>query len=146
MNGRNIALLTGHIGTSPQTRTTANGSQTTRFRLATHHRYKTPTGEQKERTDWHTINAWGRTAAFCEKTLQTGDSVQVIGTICNDVVNQSGVKKFFTSIRAWEINLLSRHADYSESRKRPFHPPERAHAPAPEKRSQNLTHEDSLPF
>jgi single-strand DNA-binding protein len=94
-----------------------NGQQVIDFRVATNHWYKSKAGDPKERTDWHRIQAWGRTGAFCVENLQKGDSVQIIGSIRNDVVSHENSRRVISSIRVWEVNLLSRrNPDHSKPR------------------------------
>ena len=119
MNGRNLVILTGNIGTQPEARTLEKGSQVVEFRMATNHWYKGNNDQHKERTDWHRVQAWGRTGAFCAEHLRKGDSVQVVGSIRNDVVTHEKHRRVFSSVRAWEVNLLSRRI--SPTSKTPRH-------------------------
>ena len=116
MNGRNLVILTGNLGCLPETRTLESGQQVVDFRVATNHWYKSKGGDHKERTDWHRIQACGRTGTFCAENLQKGDSVQIIGSIRNDVVTNEKSRRVISSVRAWEVNLLSRrNPDHSKS-------------------------------
>ena len=146
MNGRNIAILTGHLGTEPQERKFDNGGNVTRFRMATNQRYRGPDGEDKDRTDWHTVNAWGRTGEFCAKTLGKGDSVQVIRTIRHDVIGEAGAKKYFTTIRAWEVNLLSRRSPDNTHEQRPDTSTKGNRNSSNEQSANQRSFSDPLPF
>jgi single-strand DNA-binding protein len=52
----NRATLDGHLGADPEIRTTNSGGRVATFRLATTEKWKDrATGEQKERTMWHSV-------------------------------------------------------------------------------------------
>jgi len=114
--------------------------------MATSHWYRGPDGEEKERTDWHTVNAWGRTGEFCVNSLGKGDSVQVLGTIKNDVVGEGETKKFYTSIRAWEVNLLSRRSPEKTHEQRPDTSTKGNRNSSNEQSADQRSFSDPLPF
>ena len=62
MAGVNKAILVGNLGRDPELRTTPNGQSVVNFTLATSENWTDKSGERVERTEWHRIVVWGKTA------------------------------------------------------------------------------------
>lgn len=63
--------LIGNLGRDPETKH-LNNSVTTKFNIATSEKYKGQDGNMVEKTEWHNIVAWGKTAEACQKYLTKG--------------------------------------------------------------------------
>jgi single-strand DNA-binding protein len=74
-------MLIGHLGKDPDLQVTNDGTPFTRFSLAVNRKYKTPTGEKKEETEWFNIIAWRQRAELCERYLHKGSKVYVEGSL-----------------------------------------------------------------
>jgi len=105
--GNNLVVLVGHLGADPEERYTANQNRVVQLRVATNYFKKDSQGERSEHTDWHQVDVWGNTGHFCARYLQKGDKVQVLGSIRNRVVEKDGNRRTFTSVTAWEVNVLN---------------------------------------
>lgn len=79
----NQVLLIGHVGQTPEKKVFDGGDIVVKFSLATSKKWKTASGEEKERTDWHTVKAWGRLGERCE-AFPKGALVSVIGELNYD--------------------------------------------------------------
>lgn len=80
MSSLNKAILIGHLGQDPGVRTVGSGRQVASFSLATSESWKDKeSGERKERTEWHRIVAWGKTAELVGHYLSKGRMVCVEG-------------------------------------------------------------------
>lgn len=78
----NRASLMGRLGADPEIRTLDNGDKVANMRIATGERWKDKgSGEQKERTEWHSIVVYGPAAGVVEKYLAKGRRVLVEGAI-----------------------------------------------------------------
>lgn len=78
----NRASLLGRLGADPEIRTTQSGEKCANLRIATGEKWKDKnTGEEKERTEWHTIVVWGGLAGVAERYLKKGARVLVEGTL-----------------------------------------------------------------
>ena len=76
----NRVSLLGRLGKDPEIRSTQNGEKVATFSIATSEKWKDKnTGEQKERTEWHTVVAWAGLAQLAEKWLAKGRRVYVEG-------------------------------------------------------------------
>lgn len=76
----NRVSLLGRLGADPEIRQTQSGEKVATFRIATGEQWKDKnTGEKKERTEWHTVVAWGPLAQIAEKYLAKGKRAYVEG-------------------------------------------------------------------
>ncbi len=108
---RNRVQLIGHLGADPEVKTLENGLKVARIRLATNESYKTANGEWKEETMWHTITAWEKLAERASLQFHKGSYVMVEGKLINrSYTDASGVKKFYTDVRAANIMVLDKKA------------------------------------
>src|SRR5262245_65602285 len=74
----NKVILVGNLGRDPELRYTQSGQAVANFTLATTDRFASKDGgERQERTEWHRIVAWGRTAESCAQYLSKGRRVSV---------------------------------------------------------------------
>ena len=104
----NKAILVGRLGQDPDIRYSANGIAVAKFSLATND-YVSGGGEgaREERTEWHRIVVFGKTAEFCGNYLSKGRLVYVEGSIrTNQWEDAQNQKRYTTEIVAREIQLL----------------------------------------
>ena len=103
----NKVMLIGHLGKDPELRYTQNGRPVARLSVATNERWTKADSTQEERTDWHTVDAWGRTAENCAQYLAKGRQVFIEGRIQYDAVPQEdGSTKYYTKIVAQQVEFL----------------------------------------
>lgn len=76
----NKVILLGNLGRDPETRTVGT-STVTNIRLATTEKYKDRDGVQKERTEWHTVVAWGPLGQLVQQYKRSGDTIYVEGRL-----------------------------------------------------------------
>ena len=105
----NKVTLLGNVGKEPEVRTTPGGTKFARFSLATSSRYKDKSGEWQEKTEWHNIVAWQRTAEIIEQYVKKGNPLYIEGRIENRSWDdkETGQKKYMTEIHVNELVLLS---------------------------------------
>ena len=77
----NKVILVGHVGRSPQVRSTVSGSPVARFSLATERRWRDAAGDWREQTEWHSILCFGRCAELARSHLASGRQVYLEGRI-----------------------------------------------------------------
>ncbi|MDR3570386.1 MAG: single-stranded DNA-binding protein [Syntrophobacteraceae bacterium] len=105
----NKAILVGRLGQDPDIRYSANGVAVAKFSLATNDSVPGAGGEgnREERTEWHRIVVFGKTAEFCGNYLSKGRLVYVEGSIrTNQWEDAQGQKRYTTEIVARDIQLL----------------------------------------
>ena len=106
--GVNKVILVGNLGKDPEVKHTAGGTAVAKFTLATSERYKDKNGEWQERTDWHNITCWGRTAEVAAEYLKKGRNVYVEGSLRTDSWEdkQTGQKRYQTYVNVNDMVLL----------------------------------------
>jgi single-strand DNA-binding protein len=106
--GVNKAILVGHLGADPELRNTASGTAVCEFRVATSESWKDKNGQRQERTEWHRVVVWGKTAEICSKYLAKGRQVYIEGRIqTRSWEDKEGQKRYTTEIVANEVQFLS---------------------------------------
>lgn len=81
MNTSNFINLIGRLGEDPKTRTLDNGNSFTEFSLATKDFYRDRDGNRQERTEWHTVKAFGKLAELFDQYLKRGEQVSIVGSM-----------------------------------------------------------------
>jgi single-strand DNA-binding protein len=103
----NKVILVGNLGRDPELRYTQNGSAVANFTVATNERWRDKDGNNQERTEWHRIVVWGRTAENCAQYLQKGSSVYVEGRLqTREWEDKEGNKRNTTEISALNVQFL----------------------------------------
>jgi len=77
----NKAILIGNLGKDPELRETQSGKSVASFPIATNEKWTDQSGEKHEKTEWHNIVAWGRTAEVCCEYLSKGSAVYIEGRL-----------------------------------------------------------------
>jgi len=104
----NKVILVGNLGKDPELRYTPTNLPVATFTLATNERFKDKDGNWQERTEWHNIVAWQRTAEIANEYLKKGRQVYIEGRIQNRSWDdkQTGEKKYRTEIVVSDMMLL----------------------------------------
>lgn len=128
MAGVNKVILIGNLGRDPEMRFTPGGQAVANFTLATTENWTNKGGEKEERTEWHRIVVWGRTAELCAQYLAKGRSVYIEGRLqTREWENKEGQKQRTTEIHAQTVQFLGGPRGDAPAGARP---PARASAPA----------------
>lgn len=98
-------FLVGNAGKDAELRFTAGGTAVANFPLATSEKVKEQ-GEWKDKTTWHNIVCWGRTAEVAAEFVCKGKLVLVEGIIANSSFDKDGVTHFKSEITADVLRLL----------------------------------------
>ncbi|MDH3520430.1 MAG: single-stranded DNA-binding protein [Myxococcales bacterium] len=103
----NRVILIGNLGRDPELRYTQSGQAVANFSIATTDRFSTREGDRQERTEWHRIVTWGRTAELCAQYLSKGRSVYIEGRLqTNEWEDKEGQKRRTTEIVAQTVQFL----------------------------------------
>jgi single-strand DNA-binding protein len=105
----NKIILLGNVGKDPEFRATAGGTTVANFSLATTDRTKDQTGNWTDRTEWHNLVAFQRTAEIVRDYVKKGSKLYIEGKIQTRSWDDktSGEKKYRTEILINELVLLS---------------------------------------
>jgi single-strand DNA-binding protein len=105
----NKVTLLGNVGKDPEIRSTAGGTMVANFTLATSDRQKDAQGNWQDRTEWHNLVAFTRTAEIVRDYVKKGSKLYIEGKITNRSWDdkESGQKRYKTEILVNELVLLS---------------------------------------
>jgi single-strand DNA-binding protein len=106
--GVNKVFLLGNVGKDPEIRTTAGGMTVASFSLATAERAKGADGQWTDKTEWHNLVCFQRTAEVVRDYVKKGSQIFVEGKIQTRSWDDktSGEKKYRTEILVNELSLL----------------------------------------
>ena len=106
--GVNKVFLLGNVGKDPEIRTTAGGMTVASFSLATADRAKDAQGNWADKTEWHNLVCFQRTAEVVRDYVKKGTQIFVEGKIQTRSWDdkESGQKKYKTEILVDELSLL----------------------------------------
>ena len=108
----NKVMLIGRLGADPDIRYSAGGTAVAKFNLATDDRAPSGDGNWEDKTEWHRIVVFGKTAEFCGNYLSKGRLVYVEGSLrTNQWEDAQGVKRYTTEIIARDIQLVGAKGD-----------------------------------
>jgi single-strand DNA-binding protein len=103
----NRVILVGNLGRDPELRYIQSGQAVANFTLATNDRWRDKEGNNQERTEWHRIVVWGKSAENCAQYLQKGRSVYVEGRLqTRDWEDKDGNKRQTTEVVAQTVQFL----------------------------------------
>jgi single-strand DNA-binding protein len=106
---KNSVRLIGNIGRDPEVKNIGVDNKLAKFSMATTETVKKANGEKEKVTQWHNIVVWGKMAGIVEKYMQKGQMIALEGQLTNRVyIDQSGNKKYFTEIKANNIQMLGK--------------------------------------
>lgn len=113
----NKAFLLGHVGKDPEIRSTNGGAIVASFSLATADRQKDGQGNWQDKTEWHNLVAFNRTAEIIRDYVKKGSQLMIEGKIQTRSWDdrESGQKKYRTEIFVYDLTLLGGRPD-NESR------------------------------
>lgn len=128
----NVELI-GRVGKDPEMRYTNSGKAVCGFSLATNEM-------GKEKTTWHNLTAWEKTAELCEKYVKKGDLLYIQGRI--EYSESNG--KYYTQIVAHTVKFLSSKGKNSDSKEPPKPPTGQNRQPETTQSGDDL--KDDIPF
>jgi single-strand DNA-binding protein len=100
-----VALL-GNLGKDPEVKYSPSGTAVAKFSLATTSRTKEGGGDWQDKTEWHSIVAFGKTAEIVEKYLHKGGKVYIEGRLQTSSWEKNGEKKYKTEVVVSDLILL----------------------------------------
>jgi len=103
----NKAIIVGHWGRDPESRSFATGGKIVSWRVATSESWKDrASGERKERTEWHSVSITNEALAkVAEQYLRKGSMVYIEGQLeTRKWQDQSGADRYSTEIAVRAFN------------------------------------------
>lgn len=138
--GINKVILIGNLGQDPEQRFLPSGGAVTNIRIATSESWKDKnTGQQQERTEWHSVVFFNRLAEIAGEYLTKGAKVYVEGSLrTRKWEDKEGRERYTTEIVANEMQMLGGSRQDSDA------PRQTTATPAPP--APNDYDQDRIPF
>ena len=108
MGSVNKVILVGNLGRDAELRYTPGGSPVATLNLATTEVWNDKSGQRQEKTEWHRVVLWGKSAESLNEYLTKGKQIYVEGRLqTRQWDDKDGNKRYTTEIRGDRIVLLS---------------------------------------
>ena len=106
--GINKVILIGNLGADPETRAMPSGMTVANIRVATSENWKDKqSGENKDRTEWHSVAMFGRLGEIAGEYLKKGSKVYIEGSLrTRKWQGKDGTDRYTTEIIANEMQML----------------------------------------
>lgn len=129
----NKVIIVGHLGRDPEMRHLPSGEAVANFSVATSESWKDKaTGEKQERTEWHRVNFFGKTAEVAGQYLKKGSLVYVEGSLqTRKWTDKEGIEKYTTEIRGDRLQMLGGRGERQDSEQAAAKPAAPAQPAAP---------------
>lgn len=103
----NQITIIGNVGRDPETRYLPSGDAVVNLSVATSERWKDKTtGEQKEKTQWHRVKAFGKLAEIIGQYVRQGSKVMIQGSMDYGQYEKDGVTHYTADIKAETMKML----------------------------------------
>ena len=113
--GINKVALIGNLGQDPEVRFTPSGTAVANLNLATSDTWMDrQSGQRQERTEWHRVVLFNKTAEIAQQYLKKGSKVYIEGRLqTRKWQDQNGQDRYSTEIVANDMQMLdSRGGDF----------------------------------
>lgn len=141
----NKVILIGNLGNDPEVKFTPSGTAVTNFSLATNEVWNNKEGNREERTEWHRIVCWARTAELCGEYLSKGRPVYLEGRLqTREWEDKEGKKRYTTEIVAQTVKFLGGRGEATQSQ--PKSQPKVAAAGGGAEPAEAIKVDDDIPF
>ena len=107
MSGINRVFLIGRLGQDPKLSHLQDGTAVANFSIATSESWKDKqTNEKKEKTEWHSCQAWRGLAEVCGKYLKKGSQVFIEGKQITRSYEKDGDTRYVTETVINNLEML----------------------------------------
>lgn len=115
MSGVNKVFLLGNLGRDPEMRYMPDGTAVATLSIATSETYKDREGNKQERTEWHKVSLWGKTAEIAGEYLRKGSQAFIEGHIrTRKWTDKEGQERYTTEIAGDRLQLIGGRRDGAE--------------------------------
>ena len=111
----NKVILLGNVGKDPEIRSTPGGAIVATLGLATSDRFQDAQGNWQDRTEWHSLVAFKRTAEIIRDYVKKGSKLYIEGKLTTRSWEdkETKQKRYKTEIVVFDLSLLSAREDGS---------------------------------
>ena len=107
MSSVNKVILIGNLGRDAEVRYTSGGAAVATLSLATTEIWNDKGGQKQEKTEWHRVVLWGKTAESLQPYLTKGKVIYVEGKLTTrQWENKDGQKMYSTEVKADAVKLI----------------------------------------
>jgi single-strand DNA-binding protein len=107
MGSVNKVILVGNLGRDAELRYTPGGAAVATLNMATTEVWNDKQGQRQEKTEWHRVVLWGKSAESLTEYLTKGKQIYVEGRLqTRQWDDKDGNKRYTTEIRGDRIVLL----------------------------------------
>jgi single-strand DNA-binding protein len=107
MGSVNKVILVGNLGRDAELRYTPGGAAVATINMATTEVWNDKGGQRQEKTEWHRVVLWGKTAESLNEYLTKGKQIYVEGRLqTRKWQDKDGQDKYTTEIRGDRVVLL----------------------------------------
>jgi single-strand DNA-binding protein len=107
MGSVNKVILVGNLGRDAELKYTPNGSAVATLNMATTETWNDKSGQKQEKTEWHRVVMWGKSAENIAEYLTKGKQIYVEGRLqTRQWDDKDGNKRYTTEIRSDRVVLL----------------------------------------
>ena len=107
MGSVNKVILVGNLGRDAELRYTPGGAAVATLNMATTEVWNDKAGQKQEKTEWHRVVLWGKTAESLAEYLTKGKQIYVEGRLqTRQWDDKDGNKRYTTEIKADRVTLL----------------------------------------
>ena len=108
MGSVNKVILVGNLGRDAELRYTPGGAAIATLNMATTEVWNDKAGQRQEKTEWHRVVLWGKSAESLAEYLTKGKQIYVEGRLqTRQWDDKDGNKRYTTEIKGDRIVLLS---------------------------------------
>ena len=145
MGSVNKVILVGNLGRDAELRFTPGGAAVATLNMATTEVWNDKSGQRQEKTEWHRVVLWGKTAESLSEYLTKGKQIYVEGKLqTRQWDDKDGNKRYTTEIKGDSVVLLGGGGGGSRGASAERGGDMASHAPGPDA-SEPLT-DDDIPF
>ena len=141
--GVNKVILLGNLGNDPEVKYTQGGMAIASLSVATTYARKDKDGQLQEKTEWHRVKLFGKTAEVAGEYLKKGRQVYIEGRIeYGKYTDKDGNEKYTTDIIGEDMQMLGGNPDGGQQRQ----PAQRREPASPQPTIDDVPFDDDIPF
>ncbi len=137
--GINKVILLGNLGNDPDVKYSQSGMAIATLSVATTFARKDKDGQLQEKTEWHRVKLFGKTAEVAGEYLKKGRQVYIEGRIEYGSYEKDGQKVYTTDVIGEDMQMLGGGEDRGNGAPR-------QNAPKPQRHAAPATTFDDQPF
>ena len=120
----NKTMIIGRLGGDPELKYTNSGSGVCNLSLATTEKWTNKDGDRQEKTEWHKVVIFGKSAEFAGEYAHKGSLVYVEGRLqTRSWEDREGNKRYTTEVVAQNFRLLDKRQDREEKGEETYESP-----------------------